>query len=321
MFDHILAPLDGSSLAECALPHAAAVAAAFNAKLTVLQVLSRMATAGAFVDPLAWQMDRVETSKYLDEVRRRLRQCGFEAEPVILDGQPASSIIEYARHQSVSLIVLSSHGRSGLSIWNVSGVVQKIVQRAGLPVLIVRANQPICPDLNGLRYRTILAPLDSSQRAECVLPIAARLARYFQARLLAVHAVARPEMPRRTAPSAEDLELADRLTGRNTAEAAHYLDQIQKRLNDADLEVETRLLVHSSGAAAALHDLVDRERVDLVVLSAHGYSGETRWPYGSVVDKFISYGSSSLLIYQDLSPYEMGRSASVEPRSLDIPRP
>ena len=80
------------------------------------------------------------------------------------------------------LIILSSHGQSGLSEWNVSSVVQKIVLRARTSIMIVRAYQRIPPETAGLRYRRILVPLDGSQRAECVLPVAVTLARSHEAK-------------------------------------------------------------------------------------------------------------------------------------------
>ena len=61
----------------------------------------------------------------------------------------------------------------------------------------------------------------------------------------------------------------------------------------------------SDNAAATLHELVAQENIDLVVLSAHGYSGGTKWPYGSVALNFIVYGATPLLIVQDLSQDEL----------------
>jgi nucleotide-binding universal stress UspA family protein len=75
--------------------------------------------------------------------------------------------------------------------------------------------------------------------------------------------------------------------------------------------VETRLL-STDNVTVALHELVDREQIDLVVLSAHGYSGATRFPYGSHVVSFIAYGSTPLLIVQDLTPADVEPTAAEE---------
>jgi nucleotide-binding universal stress UspA family protein len=306
MYDHILVPLDGSSLAECVLPHVVAVAKAFGARVTLLRVLEHAQAAGRVqsVDPLGWHIRKAEADAFLEGVRARLYENGLHTQAVLLEGQAAERIIEYARENGVDLIILSSHGRSGLSGWNVSSIVLKIILRAYLPIMIVRAYQPVVGDLTSLRYRRLLVPLDCSRRAECVLPLATTLARYHESELLAVHVVARPQMPRWAPPTQEDVELASRLVERNRLEATRYLKELQSRL---DVSVRTSVLL-SDHAAEALHDLVDQAKVDLVVLSAHGHSGGTKWPYGSLVVNFVGYGTTPLLIVQDLSPEEVERT-------------
>jgi nucleotide-binding universal stress UspA family protein len=83
---------------------------------------------------------------------------------------------------------------------------------------------------------------------------------------------------------------------RNRIEAENYLEVVRLQLPAA--AVETRLIV-ANQVASALHELVDQERIDLVLLSAHGYSGETRWPHGGLVASFVAYGSCPLVIFQD----------------------
>jgi hypothetical protein len=108
-------------------------------------------------------------------------------------------------------------------------------------------------------------------------------------------------MPRRTLPSREDVEVADRLVERNRTEAIQYLNDLRSQLSG---EVQARVLV-SNHIAATLHELVEQEMIDLVVLSAHGHSCLTQWPYGSVVISFIAFGTTPVLIVQDLSQDEI----------------
>ena len=303
MLDHILVPLDGSSLAECVLPHTVALAQAFGARVTLLRVLGRTQAADRTqaIDPLDWHIRKAEAGSYLDEVVARLQKANLRAKKAIVEGQVAERIMEFARNQEASLVILSSHGRSGLSGWNVSSVVQKIVLRACIPTMIVRAYQSITNDLKSLRYRRVLVPLDCSRRAECVLPLATTLASFHKSQLLLTHVVRRPEMVRRALPTQEEIELVNRLTEHNRVEANKYLEQLQSRL-PSDVHL---CLPVDDNAAATLHEMVEQENVDLVVLSAHGHSGGTRWPYGSVTLNFIAYGTTPLLIVQDLSQDEL----------------
>jgi len=306
MLDHILVPLDESRLAECVLPHAVALARAFDARVTLLGVVAQTCAAGLgrIIDPLRWHMRKTEAESYLDSVGTRLHEAGLQAEKVTLEGQAADSIIEFAHGHAVDLILLSSHGQSGLSKWNISSVVQKVILRAYMPVMIVRAYRTASDDLTGLRYEKVLVPLDGSQRAECVLPLASQLACFHDAQLLLAHAVGKPETPRHTPLTEEEAELVDRITEYNRLEATTYLEDLKDRI---ECDVQLRL-PESEDAATALHDLIEQEGVDLVALSAHGYTSTTRWPYGSMALNFIAYGTAPLLVMQDMSPEELGQT-------------
>lgn len=302
MLDHILVPLDGSRLAETVLPHAVALAQAFGSRLTLLRAVARseQVPGSLTVDPLSWQILKAESRAYLDEVVARLQEVGVEAERALVEGSAAEQIVEFTREEGVDLLILSSHGRSGLSEWNISSVVQKVLFRAFLPVLIVRAYKGVPDDLAGLRYRRLLLPLDGSPRAEYALPLATTLANAHGSTLLVAHVVHRPEVPRAIPLSEEEMGLVEQLTALNRERGAAYLRDLEPRLGT---RAETRLLV-SHNPAVALHQLVEQEEIDLVVLTAHGYSGSTKWSYGSVALNFAVYGSTPLLIVQDISEEE-----------------
>jgi nucleotide-binding universal stress UspA family protein len=292
------------------LPHVVAFASAFESDVTLLRVLERGkgAQGASIVDPVDWHIAEAESASYLEEVAGRLGAWGIEANRVTLDGAAAERVVEYTNQHDVDLIVLSSHGRSGLSGWNVSSVVQKIILRAYRSVLIVRAYVPTEHGVGSLEYQRLLVPLDGSVRAECTVPIAVALARAHGAELLLAHVVRKPEMPRRTRPTPEDLELASRIVERNTEVAAAYLGDLQSQVAaQADVSLSV-----SDDVTMALHNLADSKEVDMVMLCAHGYSGAPRWLYGSVTTSFIGYGSTPLLIVQDLSEEQ------IEPYGVEL---
>jgi nucleotide-binding universal stress UspA family protein len=111
-------------------------------------------------------------------------------------------------------------------------------------------------------------------------------------------------MPRRRPLSDRELELIDAVTEMNRTEALRYLEEVESSLGSEGATVRRQLLV-SENAAQSLHQLVDEETVDLVVMSAHGFSGSTRWPYGSLVLNFVAYGTTPLLIVQDMAPDQL----------------
>jgi len=298
MFDQILVPLDRSLLAECVLPHAVALARSLNSQLRLLHVLSVPDQQNRLraVDSLEWQLRRAEAESYLQGVCGRFKEAGVSCETQVNDGDAAEQIVDVARDSRIGLILIANHGQSGQSAWNVSSVVQKVIVRARTSLMIVRTVEPAQAEIPILRYQRVLVPLDGSARAECVLPLAAALARVPDTQVMLAHVVQRPPMPRRTPPSREDSELADRLVGRNFNEAGQYIEEVRSQLPSA--AIETKLQI-GDYVANSLHELVGQEHIDLVLLSAHGYSGQMNWPYGGLVANFIAYGSSPLLVFQD----------------------
>lgn len=298
MFKRILLPLDSSKLAECVLPHLVAIARICEPEVQLLRVSEPFGVTARLrmIDPVDWQIRKAEAESYLSGIAARLQNAGLRVSTHLYDGRPAEQIIEVAHSWNADLILMSSHGQSGLSPWNVSSVVQQVILRAHRSLMIIRAYQPMTADLTGLRYRKIFLPLDGSQRAEMPLTLAESLARAHNSDILAAHVVRQPELPRRTSASQEDLLLVNQLTERNRAEAIKYLENLKSRI---DIAIQTKLEV-SPSISRCLHQIADENDVDLTILSAHGYSGDTRWPYGSVGLGFIVYGSTPLLILQDL---------------------
>ncbi len=306
MINHILVPLDGSALAECVLPHVSAIAQAFNARITLLHIvdLPHETRGEQAIDPLDWHLKKREAGAYLENISTRLGGDTLEVNDVILEGSAAQCIIDFAQNTDVDLIALSTHGQSGLSAWNISSVVQKIILRSFKSTLLVRAYQSFTIDFAKIHYKRLFVGLDCSTRAEYILPLAVRLAQFYNAQLIVGTVIRKPELVHRFPLSDDDLELVARIADRNYRMACHYFEQLHSQLSFQGIDLQTRLVV-SDNMTASLHDLVEQENADLVMLVAHGHSGERRWPYGSIATSFIVYGSTALMIMQDLSGGEI----------------
>lgn len=309
MIANILAPLDGSAIAAGVLRHLPAIVEDSGSSITLLRVLETDDDVSTPVDPLGWSLAKAEAQANLDEAALQLAQHGVSSNTVLLEGAAAQRIIEYVQMHDVGLLVLSSHGKSGLSGWKVSGTALKIIHGVGTSILLVRPHEEGAEEGEGaesesIRYGRMLLPLDGSQRAEAALPLASALAERYSAELLVVHVAAPPEMIQRVPLSPEDKALAERVVARNMMEADKYFAQLQSRLPAG---AQTRIIL-SDSVAQALHELVETEQVDLVVLSAHGHSYHTELPYSPLVESIITYGSTSLLILQDLPSGESRRS-------------
>jgi nucleotide-binding universal stress UspA family protein len=303
MFERILVPLDGSSLAECVLPHVIALSTIHDASVMLLRVLEEQGEQdrAAFSSPLDAHLDNVIAQTYLAEVAQRFSRAGVLVETATLSGPAAAEIVAFAQQNDVGLIVMSSHGKGGLSSWNTSSIAQKVAARAHKSMMIVRAYAPAREASSIVTYRRLLIPLDGSQRAECVLPIAASLARAHDAQLVLTHIVRKPEIPHQLGASEEDQRLLERFTACRQHRAESYLEDVGTRLAvDAGIELKV-----SRDVPGALQALAEEHAFDLMLMSAHGYSGSPRRTYGSVTTSLIGYSSTPLLIMQDLAREEL----------------
>ena len=146
MYQNILVPLDGSELAECVLPHVEAIAGGCQVASVVLVrvVEPPMFIGGDDYTLTADQMKRIETEarasaeKYIAETVKRLKINGVKGE-VIIGGRSADMIADYANKNGVDLIVVATHGRSGVSRWVWGSVADRVLRSSCVPVMMVRA--------------------------------------------------------------------------------------------------------------------------------------------------------------------------------------
>lgn len=149
MFKHILVPLDGSHLAEAALPAALALASRFDGEITLLRVVRppyiMTNTGGAvYAELLVALRDQMheEATAYLKNYQGSLRQQGYVAHSHITEVEPvAEAILDVAEALGVDTIVMSTHGRGGMSRWVYGSVADKVLRGATVPVLLIRARE------------------------------------------------------------------------------------------------------------------------------------------------------------------------------------
>jgi nucleotide-binding universal stress UspA family protein len=305
----ILVPLDGSVLAECVLPHVVAIASVFGSKITLLRVIPPPGNGGEshVIDPLSWEMKKVEAVSYLQRKKEQLEQIFTSIEYQLAEGQPAEKIIEYARNENIDLIALSSHGQSGLHEWNISSVVQKIILHSQKSILLIRAYNAMDIGLRDVRYQKLSVPLDCSQRAELILPMAKKIAEFFDAQLHLMHVTREPEITCRNPPPQEELDWARWLTEHNKNNMLIYFEQLSAQMSSQGVEVKSCVRT-SKNVLETLHAMMEEEKVELVLLTAHGSTGSHKWMYGNLATSFIIYGSTPVIILQDLMPEEIEES-------------
>lgn len=142
MYKRILVPLDGSKLAEQALPHAAVHAERFGAEIVLLKVLGPLpepSMVGRKVIRGAEAATAQLAQDYLEGIVAGLREQGFPAMAATIEGKPYVKIIRFAEENEIDLIVMSTRGHSGLSRWLLGSVADRVVRGATVPVLLIPA--------------------------------------------------------------------------------------------------------------------------------------------------------------------------------------
>lgn len=306
----LLVLLDGSPLAERALRHAAAVAKAFGAEIVLLRVVAGERRSGRHaVDSAEWRLRRKEAETYLNVLAARLREQGFSVTVEVAEGNVEEEVLEVCSRPGLDLLVLTSHGWGGPSEFALGGTAAKIVTRVRLSVLLVREalEERLEPDFKEMRYARVVVPFDGSQRAEWGLSLATGLARSQGSELVVTHVVPHPQLPGRM-PCPPDLaRAAQKLVAAHRKAAEEILADVVAKLESQGMAAR-KAIVESPHVTRALCDLVAREGADLVVLSAHGASGASEWPYGSVCSHFIAHGTTPVLVFQDQPRHEPGET-------------
>ncbi len=315
IFQTIIVPLDGSHLAETAIPMATTLSQVTGAEIILLQVLEEMRPIYdaeyrevIWLDPANPRLELL-APEILKPAVTRLANQGVPVQTVIRLGDPSAEIIDEAvrhpvpaeiideaEHHPVPVIVLASHGRGGLRRMLLGSVATRLVEAAACPVLIIRSRN-VSQEPEPVTLQSIAVPLDGSALAEQALAVAVPLAKAAGAELHLVRVVEiyqkelLTDTELLTMPIAKPtLELFERLEN----QSREYLTMTAERLEQESLQVTWEVL--SGDPGRELLDYADRDRPDLMVITTHGRGGLSRWFYGSIADKVLTASEVPVLL-------------------------
>jgi nucleotide-binding universal stress UspA family protein len=275
MYHTILVPLDGSAFSERALPMATTLARALRAQV----ILVRAASAAVFpgTDPTEAQVQAVEEAQaYLSALAAGLSEHDLNIEVAVPYGDAAESILLEIGLRSADLVVMCTHGRSGLGRWIYGSVAEQVLAHSPAPVLLVRPTGEVATLTPEPEQTTLLVPLDGSAFAETALPHTAALARAFGGTILLLCAVEPPMVPY----TYQGVSLAPGASMEIAREAESYLEQVAQRLRSAGLSVLT--VVREGWPADVIAYRGPALGPSLIVMATHGRTGVARLLLGSV---------------------------------------
>jgi nucleotide-binding universal stress UspA family protein len=284
-YKKILVPLDGSELAEKALPYAKTIAKLKNSNVILFAVSLTI-----FVD----RRDRLFAS-YVEVNAKELNEEGIKATAATSYGDVAEEILKYANNNKMDLIVMATHGYSGTKQWMFGSITQKVLYGTGIPVLLIKSKSPQV----SVEFKRILLPLDGSPFSESAFPYVVGLAKNTNKEILLLHICEPPIVPsygsRPINPTWK--KYRDDMWAETEKLSTSYLKKTMAALKKKGIKVKSRVIKAQSGKVAkTIMQISEEENIDLIIIATQGRSGVSSWVYGSIANRIVEEFSQPILL-------------------------
>ena len=297
-YQKILVPLDGSKLAEKALPYAQDIAIKSGSEISLLNV--RLPAEDPYHPILKPYLDKVANNLNRD-IKNQMpkRKKHVEIYPLTVSGSefvrhPAEGIVDYSLKEKIDLIIMASHGHSGIKHWALGGVSDRLLHMSNIPVLLIRAGGN-----SSNTFDRILAPLDGSELAECILKHVTKIAAVYNSSKIVFLRVVEPFFHVvqgegdggdhvYTEKEIHDIEL------KNKSSAKNYLEKVMDKVGPERSITKAEVL--AGNVAETIIDYSRNNDIGLVIMSTHGHSGMNRWTLGSITERVLRYSELPVLL-------------------------
>jgi nucleotide-binding universal stress UspA family protein len=294
MYEKILVPLDGSDLAEIALPYAEELAGALGCEITLIHVSESADEKYENMHQLYIEKIVESTKQGAERCRKNKRAKKIKVSSVHLTGYVAEQIVDYADKENIGLIVMTTHGRSGIRRWILGNVAAKVVRATERPVALIRAKDTLPEACAERKLNKVLVPLDGSKASEVVIPHISELASKLKAAVVLLQVVA-PSYFVYAIPGEAVLQPHSPEDLQNMIEhSKFYLDKISAEFMDKGIETTSEVGI--GGPAEEIIRIADEMQVDMVAMSTHGHSSISLWAFGSNADKVLHAGGTPVLL-------------------------
>jgi nucleotide-binding universal stress UspA family protein len=290
----MLIPLDGSPVAEQVLPYARFLAKGLAIPVDLLEVVDADALKlladpeqGRYIDIVLAEKTQ-SCRSYLNTIARSFD--GSQVQCFVANGKAEEIIIEKAGGEANTLIVMATHGRSGLQRWLLGSVAEKVLNGANNHLLLVRASERGKTD-GQAALKTMVVALDGSPLAEKVLPHVVDLAKNMKLKVVFIRAYALPSSITAEEYGNYQTDLIDHIEW----EARDYLERKIREVKQQGL-ADAQLVVKFGYGAEEIIALGRDTADNLIAMCTHGSSGIGRWLLGSVTQRVVQYSGDPVLI-------------------------
>jgi len=284
MWKKILVPLDGSDLAELALPYAEELANAFKSEVILLHVS----------EPSEGHYQHMH-QLYIEEVAQRMKGRIRNIRPVLITGKSAEEIIGYAEKNDVGLLVMTSHGRSGILSWATGSIASRLLQAATMPVLLVRAAKLKRKAQRKVLFNRVLLPLDGSVAGEAAVTYVGELMSRLESEVTLFGVISSGQHIR-SVGGLDYISYPEEQMEMFKKEAEEYLNGVYRRLKRRKGTVKVTIEVVAADVGQEIIKFAEEKGVDLIAVSSHGHSGIEKWVFGSITNKVVQASKAPVLV-------------------------
>jgi nucleotide-binding universal stress UspA family protein len=297
MFTSLLVPLDGSRIAEMALPYARLIARRFKIPVELMSVIDTAELdtqisvgKGRFLDTLVDESAR-SAQDYLKRIANTFG--GANIKSVVEKGRAEDVIVSKGEADIRALIAMATHGRSGLHRWLLGSVAEKVLRGTANPLLLVRTTKESRTE-GEAAPRSIIVPLDGSELAESVLPTVVELAKKLDLEIVLFRAFQIPYGVYAAADGYYAINF-EKFINEVKEETNTYLEKKTEALKRQGVEQVSHVSKEGLGADQIISFARDT-RDNLVAMCSHGRSGVKRWVLGSVTETVVRYSGDPVLV-------------------------
>jgi len=296
MYSKILVPLDGSKTAEKVLPYARHLAGKFKIPVELLAVLdvANMAThisaeKARHLDTMIEDGMRASTT-YLRGIATTFPEGNVTC--TVEKDRAEEAIIGKAGADSGTLIAMATHGRSGMDRFLLGSVAEKVLRGSASPLVLVRAKEE-AKSSGEAPFKSIIVPLDGSELAESVIPLAATMAKELDLEVVLFRAYHMPY----NAYGGDEGYMAnyDELIDSVRDEAKEYLDKQVAEVKKLGV-ARVSALSKEGSASDEIIALGHKTPEGLIAMCSHGRSGLGRWVLGSVTENVVRHSDAPVLV-------------------------
>jgi len=303
VFNKILVPLDGSKLAEKALPYAGEMAIHFGSEITLLHSrdigeTTRHKDMQTYLDKTAADLEKRITGAFTNKAKPKAKVATTITGAGGMGNNAAAEILGYAETKDIDLIIMATHGRTGITRWVLGDTANKVARAFSCPILLIRSATDVPEDIH---FEKIMVPLDGSKESEAVLPYVEGLVAKIKSdiRLLNVvellyHVYAYPAAAGYGGDGIVRVPF-------NPEEMKSYKETGEKYIKGISSKLKEKGFNNSAGVRVGVpgDEIIEAEKEikpELIIMSTHGHSGFGRWEHGSITDKVLHAGTTPLLL-------------------------